>query len=92
MFMVQQVFHIQTGVNSASASNNVAASLNACPYIDVRTMRQIFRFTGADHTLIPFLSVVDSVSGGTFRIGRMDDNGRFSQFGIEVPTSIITLP
>jgi hypothetical protein len=92
LFMVQEIRHINSGVNSVSASNNVAATTNALPQIDVRTMRQVFRFVGADHTLIPFLSVVDSVSGATYRVGRMDDNGRFSQFGIEVPTSTIVLP
>jgi len=92
LFMIQEIAHINAGVSSVASSNNVIAVTNALPMIDVRTYRQVFRFVGADHTLIPFLSVVDSVSGATYRIGRFDDNGRFSQFGIEVPTSIIVLP
>lgn len=92
LFMVQQALHTHAGTSTNSASNNVAAASNALPTIDVRTLRQIFRFVGADHTLIPFLSVVDSVSGATYRIARFDDNGRFSQFGIEVPNVTLTLP
>ena len=92
LFMFQEIVHILLGVTSTSASNNVAATPNASNVIDVRTMRQILRVVGADHTLIPFLSVIDSVSGATYRVGRFDDNGRFSQFGIEVPTSTIVLP
>jgi len=92
LFMVQQITHVNSGVTSVSALNNIVASVNACPQLDVRTMRQVFRFVGADHTLIPFLSVVDSVSGATYRIARMADNGRFSQFGVEVPSTVLTLP
>jgi hypothetical protein len=92
LFMVQEILQIPAGASSTSSSNNVVAVTAGLPCLDVRTMRQIFRFVGADHTLIPFLSVVDSVSGGTFRIARMDDNGRFSQFGIEVPNVTLTLP
>lgn len=92
LFMIQEILHINSGVTSASANNNLASSTNAVPMIDVRTYRQIFRFVGADHTLIPFLSVVDSVSGATYRVARIDDNGRFSQFGIEVPSTTLTLP
>lgn len=92
LFMLQQSQHTQAGVNNTTSSNNIVASLTGLPTLDVRTFRQIFRFVGADHTLIPFLSVVDSVSGATYRIARFDDNGRFSQFGIEVPNTTLTLP
>lgn len=92
LFMVQQAAHINAGVSTSLASNNVASVTSSAQLIDVRTMRQVLRFAAADATLIPFLNVIDSVSGTTYRIARMDDNGRFSQFGVEVPAIQITLP
>jgi len=92
LFMVQQSTHINVGVLSSVASNNVTPTANTLQLLDVRTMRQVLRYAAADATLIPFLNVVDSVSGTTYRIARMDDAGRFSQFGVEVPAVQITLP
>jgi hypothetical protein len=93
LVMIQEVAHVNAGVTSALSSNNVAAAGSALSLIDIRDkMRQIFRFAAADHTLIPSLSVVDAVSGATYRIARFDDDGRFSQFGVEVPTATLTLP
>jgi hypothetical protein len=92
LFMIQQIFHQNAGVNSSSASNNVAAAGNALSLLDVRVLRQVFRFAAADYTLIPAVNVVDSVSGATYRIVRMEDDGRFSTFGVEVPSTVLTLP
>lgn len=92
LFMVQQAGHVNAGITSTSSSNNVAPTTNSIQLLDIRTMRQVLRFVAADHTLIPFLNVVDSVSGTTYRIARMDDDGRFSQFGVDVPATQLTLP
>lgn len=87
LMMLQHLAHVNTGVNSAVGSNNVAAAANTMSLIDVRSMRRIFRFAAADYTLLPFVNIVDAVTGATYRVFRIDDNGRFSHAAIEVPST-----
>jgi hypothetical protein len=84
---VQHLAHVNAGVNSALASNNVAAAINTISLIDVRAMRRVFRFAAVDYTLLPFVNIVDAVTGATYRVFRIDDNGRFAHGAIEVPST-----
>jgi len=92
LLMLQELHHYLGAAVSASSSNNVSASANEQTYLDVRTFRQIFRFAAADYTLLPFVNITEAVTGGVYRIVRIDDNGRFSQIGVEVPATTLTLP
>lgn len=92
LLMLQDLHHFRGAVNSAVASDNVAASATEQTFLDVRTYRQIHRFAAVDYTLLPFVNVTDAVTGGVYRVARIADNGRFSQIGIEVPSVTLTLP
>jgi len=85
LVMRQHLAHVQVGVSSSSASNNVAPSSSALNLLDARHLRRVFRFGAVDYTLLPYVNIVDVVSGATYRVLRIDDNGRFSQLGVEVP-------
>lgn len=92
LLMLQSMHHFLGGVNSSSGSNNVAGGSNEQAFIDVRNYRQIFRFAAVDYTLLPGINVVDAITGASYRVQRIEDNGRFSQIGIEVPSITLTLP
>lgn len=83
MMMVHTLRQIEIGVSSTSASDVAAGSVSAV--IDPRVFRQVFRFAVVDYTLLPWVNIQDAVSGATYRVVRVDDNGRFSQIGIEWP-------
>lgn len=86
--MLQHLGQIRAGVNSALSSNNVAAAVSNFTVLDFRdVLRRVFRFAVVDYTLLPFVNIVDAVTGATYRVLRIDDNGRFSQLGIEVPST-----
>lgn len=85
--MLQHLAHVQCGVTSASGSNNVASATNNLQLLDVRAYRRVFRIAAVDYTLLPFVNIIDAVTGATYRVVRIDDNGRFSQIGIEVPST-----
>ena len=87
LHMLQDMQHWNVGRSDVSSANNGPASGDLTALLDVRVQRQILRVVAADYTLLPFVNVVDAVTGATYRIGRMDDAGRFSQFGVEVPTT-----
>lgn len=92
LVMLQELHHFLGATTSTSASNNVAASSNEQTFLDIRTLRGIYRFAAVDYTLLPFVNVTDAVTGGIYRVARIEDNGRFSQIGIEVPATTLTLP
>ena len=83
--MTQHLAHVEVGVTSTSSSNNIAANSSSVNVLDVRHLRRVFRFAAVDYTLLPFINIVDAVSGATYRVLRIEDNGRFSQLGVEVP-------
>lgn len=93
MVMLQAIQHAECGASNVSTSlNNIAGDDNALPLIDIRDLRKVNRWAAMDYTLLPFVNVTDGVSGQTYRVFRMDDDGRFSQGGIEVPATTLTLP
>lgn len=86
LMMAQHMGHEICGVTSSSGSNNVASASNTLFLLDVRAHRRIYKLVAADYTLLPFVNVIDAVTGATYRIVRVDDNGRFSHLGVEVPS------
>lgn len=83
--MLQHLAHVLVGVSSSSVSNNVAPNTTSLNLLDIRHLRRVFRFAAVDYTLLPYVNIVDVVSGATYRVLRIEDNGRFSQLGVEVP-------
>lgn len=86
MLCIQTLRQVECAATSASTSD-VAASSNQASVIDPRTFRQVFRFAVVDYTLLPWVNIQDAVSGATYRVARVEDNGRYSQIGIEWPSS-----
>lgn len=87
LVMAQSLAQIAMGATSTSSSNTVAAQANVSQMYDPRTLRQIFRFAAVDYTLLSFQNIQDAVSGATYRVARVEDNGRFSQIGVIWPSS-----
>jgi hypothetical protein len=85
LLCLQTLRTVEIGATSTSTSD-VAVSANSGVF-DPRILRQIFRFAAVDYTLLPWVNIQDAVSGATYRVARMEDNGRYSQFGVEWPSS-----
>lgn len=90
MMMLQSIIEVPCGANSSSGGDVSATNLSG--WLDPRAWRQLYRFAAVDYTLLPFQNVQDAVSGAIYRVARMEDNGRYSQFGIEWPSGEITIP
>lgn len=85
VMMLQTLRAVEIGVSNTSGSD-VAVAGATSGIRDPRTIRQIFRLAVMDYTLLPWVNVQDAVSGAVYRVARIEDNGRFSQVGIQWPT------
>lgn len=90
LVMLQSIVEIPIGVETTSASD-VAASTNDGAFLNPRSWRRVFKFAACDYTLLPFANITDAISGATYRVARVDDNGRFSQLGVEFPATTVTI-
>jgi len=90
LMMLQSLIEVRCAASSNSGADVAATSHSG--WLDPRAWRQIFRFAAVDYTLLPFQNVQDAVSGAIYRVARMEDNGRYSQLGVEWPSGEITIP
>lgn len=86
MLCLQTLGMIDLAATSSSTSD-VVVQTNIAGVVDPRSFRQIFRFAVVDYTLLPWVNIQDAVSGATYRVAQVADNGRYSQIGIEWPSS-----
>lgn len=87
LVMIQDIRHVDIAADSSSSDNNLAPSADKGHMIDWRQTRRVFKFAAVDYTLLPFVNITDAVTGVVYRVARMEDNGRFSQFGVQQPTT-----
>tara|TARA_R100001086_G_scaffold201006_1_gene117238 strand:- start:1653 stop:2765 length:1113 start_codon:yes stop_codon:yes gene_type:complete len=88
---LQERDYVDMAVSSSSASTSVDPSGSPLvTFRDIRRDRLLLRMVVCDYTLLPFVNVVDSETGVTYRVVQFADNGRTANLGIVWPASVVT--
>lgn len=85
--------YVDAGNTTNSVSNNLAPSAftDGCLFWDVRRWRKMTKFAVVDASLIPFVNVVDQVTGIEYYITQIQDNGRPANLCVEWTSVVVSI-
>jgi hypothetical protein len=82
---------VDVGVNAGDGFNFYAPDTTLLVF-DIRRWRRMAKFAVVDHTLIPFVNLIDEVTGIEYYVSQIADGGRTANLAIEYTADTVSIP